>query len=207
MVDNIPLHMEAFNAFLARRRLPPLTEETRAAIDGKRNRDVFPIALGRPMTDEEALACADEKEQIYRDLSRGRLVPRPGLVKLLGMARTRDIPVAIATSAPVENVRHTLAEIGLTDVFPHIARGDDVPRGKPHPDVFLLAARLIDVPPGACVAFEDAPSGIVAAVAAGMTTVALGSSHSPAMLELHGARPHHVAADFTEYLSGPGSWL
>jgi sugar-phosphatase len=82
-----------------------------------------------------------------------------------------------------------------------------VGRGKPFPDVFLAAARLIDVRPEECVAFEDAPSGIVAACAAGMTCVAVGTTHSPEMLAAHGAAPHHVVRDFDEYLAHAGSWL
>ena len=88
-----------------------------------------------------------------------------------------------------------------------IARSDDFGRGKPFPDVFLGAARLIDVAPRECVAFEDAPSGIMAALAAEMRCVAVGSTHTPAMLAAHGAAPDHNVADFDEYLAGPGAWL
>ena len=57
------------------------------------------------------------------------------------------------------------------------------------------------------MAFEDAPSGIQAARAAGMICVAVGSTHTPEMLALHGAAPDHNVADFEEYLLGPGAWL
>jgi HAD superfamily hydrolase (TIGR01509 family) len=207
LVDNIPFHMEAFGLFVERHGLPPLDEVKRARIDGKRNSDVFPIVFDRPLSADEVTRYADEKEQLYRHLSRGRLVPRPGLLRLLDRADALGLPVAVATSAPLENVRHTLAELGLAARLTRIARSDDFGRGKPFPDVFLGAARLIGVAPSDCVAFEDAPSGIMAARAAAMTCVAVGSTHTPEMLAEHGALPEHMVADFEEYLNGPGRWM
>ena len=83
VLDNIPFHMAAFATFVERHGLPPLDEEKRARIDGKRNRDVFPIVFDRELSDEEVMRFADEKERLYRELSRGRLVPRRGLLPLL----------------------------------------------------------------------------------------------------------------------------
>jgi hypothetical protein len=62
-----------------------------------------------------------------------------------------------------ENVAHTLRELGLAERLTRVVRSDQVPRGKPHPDVFLEAARVIGAPPERCVAFEDAPMGVKAA--------------------------------------------
>lgn len=207
LLDNIPFHMAAFATFVERHGLPPLDEEKRARIDGKRNRDVFPIVFDRELSDADVTRFADEKERLYRELSRGRLVPRRGLLPLLDALERRALPVAVATSAPIENVRHTLSELGLSERLTLIARSDEVGRGKPFPDVFLAAARLLEVPATDCVAFEDAPSGIQAARAAGMICVAVGSTHTPEMLALHGAAPDHNVADFEEYLQGAGAWL
>jgi beta-phosphoglucomutase len=207
IVDNIPFHMAAFSTFLARHGIPELSEEKRAAIDGKRNRDVFPIVFGHPLSDEDVLRFANEKEQLYRELSRGRLQPRPGFTRLLDRLRALGLPVAIATSAPAENVAHSLAELGLTQTFSRVARSDEVSRGKPFPDVFLRAAELIGVPPAHCLAFEDAPAGVVAARAAGMTCVAVGSTHSDEQMKSHGAAPDLEVASYEEYLAGAGQWL
>ena len=101
----------------------------------------------------------------------------------------------------------TLGELALADRLRAVVRSDTVPNGKPHPDVFLAAARLIDVPPAQCVAFEDAPSGILAARAAGMTCVAVTTTFAASVFEAHGARPDLSVANFDEYLAGPGAWL
>jgi HAD superfamily hydrolase (TIGR01509 family) len=206
LVDNIPLHMEAFATFCARHGLPPLSEEKRARIDGKRNHDVFPIVFERPLSDADVRRFADEKESLYRKLSRGRLAPRRGLLRLLDeLAEMRERRLAVATSAPAENVAHSLAELGLAGRFAHVVRSDEVARGKPSPDVFIEAAKRIGVPPAACVVFEDAPAGILGARNARMTCVAVGSTHSLDMLREHGAQPHFLVSDFEEYLNGPGA--
>ena len=88
-----------------------------------------------------------------------------------------------------------------------MVRADEVPRGKPHPDVFLAAARLLGVPAADCLAFEDAPAGVAAAKAAGMTCVGVTTSFSTAGLAAGGVAPDYTVKDFDEYLKGPGAWL
>lgn len=203
LVDNMELHTEAFADFMGRHGRPPLDDAQRARLDGKRNTDIFPELFGRDLPREELLALADEKEALYRALSRGRLVPLAGLARLLTLLAAGRIPVAVATSGPADNVRHTLAELGLAGRITEVVRGDQVARGKPHPDIFLAAAARIGVAPGECLAFEDSPSGVTAARAAGMVCVAVSTSFSEEVFRAAGAAPDHVVADFEPFLSGP----
>jgi beta-phosphoglucomutase len=207
LLDNMALHAEAFGIFVKRHALAEFGPDMRARLDGKRNRDIFPVLFGRALAEEELRRFSAEKEGLYRELSRGRLVALSGLDRLLERLHARGIPVAIATSAPPENVRHTLAELRLDTRLDRVVRADEVPRGKPHPDVFLAAARLLGVPPADCLAFEDAPSGVAAAKAAGMTCVGLTTSFDAAALASGGARPDFTVADFDGFLAGPGAWL
>lgn len=207
LLDNMAIHMQAFAIFVERHGLPPLTLESRRGLDGKRNREIFPVLFGRALPEAELRAFANEKEALYRELSRGRLAPLAGLGRLLSVLEARGLPAAIATSAPAENVRHTLGELGLGARLSRVARSDEVPRGKPYPDVFLAAARLIDVAPRECLAFEDAPLGVVAARAAEMTCVALTTTFSAADMAARDAEPQYSVADFEEFLAGPGAWL
>ena len=108
LAANMPLHEEAFRLFTDKHGLPRLTGEMRARLDGKRNRDIFPILFGETLAPEVLRAHADEKEALYRDLSKGRLVALPGLTRLLDALERRALPFALATSAPLENVTHTL---------------------------------------------------------------------------------------------------
>ncbi len=201
IVDNMPLHAEAFDLYVAAHGLPPLTMADRARFDGQRNRDIFPVLLGRELSAQELQACIDEKEGTYRELSRGRLRPHTGLPELLEHLAARGVPVAVATAAPPENVPHTLAETGLGDRLRVVVRADEVKNGKPAPDVFLEAARRIGADPRACLAFEDAPLGIRAARAAGMGCVAITTSFSAAAMAEHGAAPDLAVKDYAEFLA------
>jgi HAD superfamily hydrolase (TIGR01509 family) len=207
IVDNMPVHAEAFAIFVERHGLRPMTLDDRRRLDGRRNRDIFPDLFRRELTDAEQAAFADEKEALYRELSAGRLVPAAGLVRLLDHLDAHAVPVAVATSAPPDNVTHTLAELGLATRLTCIVRSDQVPRGKPFPDVFLAAAERLGVPAADCVAFEDAPIGVVAARNAGMTTVAVASSFSADVFLAPEVGADVVVRDFEEYLTGPGRWL
>jgi len=207
LLDNMALHAEAFAIFGRRHALPAFGEDMRERLDGKRNRDIFPVLFGRALAEEELRRFSAEKEGLYRELSRGRLVALAGLDRLLERLHARAIPVAVATSAPPENVRHTLSELGLAARLDRVVRADEVPRGKPHPDVFLAAARLLGVPAAECLAFEDAPAGVAAAKAAGMACAGVTTSFGAAALAGAGAAPDFTVADFDDYLSGPGAWL
>jgi HAD superfamily hydrolase (TIGR01509 family) len=207
LVDNMPIHAEAFSIFASRHGLPPLGPADRARLDGKRNRDIFPVLFARALDEQSVKAYSDEKEAIYRDLSRGRLAPLRGLPRLLAVLAERRIGIALATSAPEPNVAHSLAELGLESLGARVARSDLVPRGKPCPDVFLAAAVLLGALPEACLAFEDAPMGVAAARAAGMTCVALATTFSPEVLSALDPPPHAVVRDFDDFLEGPGRGL
>ena len=201
IVDNMPVHAEAFAIFVERHGLRPLTLDDRKRLDGRRNRDIFPDLFGRELTDAEQAAFAHEKEALYRELSVGRLAPAAGFLRLLDRLDAHAIPVAVATSAPPDTVAHTLAELGLTSRLTNIIRGDQVLRGKPFPDVFLAAAKRLGVPPVDCVAFEDAPIGVIAARNAGMTAVAVASSFPADVFLAPEVGAALVVRDFDEYLA------
>jgi beta-phosphoglucomutase family hydrolase len=203
LVDNMALHAEAFAEFMTRRGLPPLDEAQRARLDGRRNTDIFPDILGRELPREELISVSNEKESLYRTLSRGRLAPLAGLDRLLAILDASGIPIAIATSGPADNVRHTLAELGLAERITTIVRGDQVTRGKPHPDIFIAAAGRLGVPPQECVAFEDSPMGVAAARAAGMVCVALSTSFTADAFRAAGTVPDYVVPDFDAFIAGP----
>lgn len=206
LTDNMALHADAFGIFAERHGLI-LTSDLRGRLDGKRNRDIFPILFGRELSEGELGRYSKEKEALYRDLSRGRLAPLPGLLALLDRLAERRIPMVVATSAPAENVPHTLGGMSLAARLPLVVRSEEVPRGKPHPDVFLEAARRIGAEPGDCLAFEDAPMGVIAACAAGMTCIGVTTGFTPQGFAEHGAQAHATVADYQEYLARFGGWL
>lgn len=207
LVDNMHLHAQAFTAFAERHGLPALTMDVRRRIDGKRNSEIFPMLFEREMSMDEILAYEDEKEGAYRQLSKGHLVPVRGALTLLARLEAHGIVVAVATSSPAKNVFHTMAETGLDPLVRIVARGDEVENGKPHPDVFLLAADRLGVSPDACLAFEDAPLGVAAAIAAGMPCVGVTTTFTAEQFATHAPPPDATCRDYDDFLDGPGAWL
>ena len=81
------------------------------------------------------------------------------------------LPIAVVSGGPRASVLGSLGAVGVTDLFDLVVTADDVPHGKPAPDGYLLAMRLLEVSPEQCVAFEDSSSGITAAKLAGIPSI------------------------------------
>jgi HAD superfamily hydrolase (TIGR01509 family) len=96
---------------------------------------------------------------------------KPGAPELLDYLAGRGLPLAIATSSRAATVDRHLGLAGLRRHFAAVATRYDVARGKPHPDVYLEAARRLGVAPQRCIAFEDSPIGLSAAHAAGTMAI------------------------------------
>jgi sugar-phosphatase len=122
----------------------------------------------RPDLDDAAVeaAAAHQLDLQYEDLA--DVVPTTGSLDLLAGL---DLPWAIVTSADVRLAKARLGAVGIT--APVLVTVDDITRGKPDPEGYLLAARLLGVAPGRCLVVEDAPAGVAAGRAAGARVAAL----------------------------------
>ena len=114
---------------------------------------------------------------------------RRGIHVLPGAARAVSeigsvYPLAVASSSPRELIPVALQLAGFGDAFRAIVSSDEVERGKPSPDVYLLAAKRLGVDPDRCLAIEDSSNGIRAAVAAGMATIAVPTQAYPPSQEV-----------------------
>ncbi|MBS0530007.1 MAG: HAD family phosphatase [Proteobacteria bacterium] len=105
------------------------------------------------------------------DLLAQGLPLKPGTLELLDALRDAECPTAIVTSSSRRTAHRYLSLAGIRDRFDAILTGDDVTRGKPHPDLYLLAAEQLGVAPPVCIAVEDSSPGVTAAHAAGATTI------------------------------------
>ena len=92
---------------------------------------------------------------------------KPGIYELLDYLADRQIPYAITTASPNDRIRNHLGRLGLYDKFPHICTAHEVANGKPAPDIYLLGAKTIGVPPEYCLALEDSYTGLLSAYRAG----------------------------------------
>lgn len=147
---------------------------------GLRNETIIPTILRWSDDVRESAEIAERKEALYREIicQRG-IAPLPGVREFLAMLRNHGIPCAIGSSTPRLNITCALDMLKLEDSFSAIIAAEEVTRGKPDPEVFLLAARRLNRAPERCVVFEDAVAGIAAARAGNMKVVAIATT-SPA---------------------------
>lgn len=194
VVDSNGLHVESWKE-VARRHGFTCPDPEHIGKCGLRTRAVIRDLLRWPVSDEEADGIGFEKEELYREwIRRDGIRPIPGVLEFLSEARRLGIRCAVGSSAPRENVDLCLQALRLEGVFSATVSGADVRRGKPAPDIFLMAAERIGISPRNCLVFEDAPAGIAAAHAAGMRVVALLTSHRREEL----ADADVLASDFAE---------
>ena len=112
----------------------------------------------------------DCKERVLRHLAKNVPV-KTGAVEILGRCRLLGIKTAVASSSPLRQIENNLENAGMENCFDAIVSGDEVEKGKPAPDIFLLAAKRIGVLPEDCIVFEDSPHGIEGALRAEMKAV------------------------------------
>jgi beta-phosphoglucomutase len=194
LVDNMRYHSEAWVALSQRLGINATAERFEREFAGKKNEEILPLLLGRPVSPEELAQLAEEKETHYRKLYGPHLSLMRGAEPFITRLQGAGIRLAIATSAPTGNRTMVLDGLRIRSLFARVVGAEEVSRGKPSPDIFLAAAKAIDVEPSSCVVFEDAVNGIIAARAAGMVAVGITSTTPPEVLREAGA--HWVAPDF-----------
>lgn len=112
-------------------------------------------------------------------LDRSGIPVKPGLWDFLKVIEKHRLPIAVATSSDTKQVHMSLYAAGLHQRFSCIVTGDEVPKGKPAPDIFLKAAGRLGVLPHHCLVLEDSEAGVLAAKAAGMTILMIPDLKQP----------------------------
>ena len=149
-----------------------ITHNQFLATFGQRNQTVLAGWLGEDATEARMDRIGDAKEAAFRQFVRTRgCISLPGAVDWVKRLSLDGWRQAIASSAPRANIGVMLEALGIASHFDLIAASEDVTVGKPDPQVFLVAASRLDVPPSQCVVVEDAAAGVEAARRAGMPSV------------------------------------
>jgi beta-phosphoglucomutase len=176
LVDTYHAHFESWLT-MAKRAGLSFTEAEFAPTFGRTSREIIAHFWGQGRYNDAQIAELDrEKEAAFREIIAKDFPAMPGVHKLLTDLYVADWRIALGSSGPPENVELVLDRLGKADLFGTVVTGMDVTRGKPDPQVFLLAAQRSAVPPSRCVVIEDAQPGIAAAKAAGMAAVGLVST-------------------------------
>jgi len=163
---------------LLRRRGHRFTGQLKAAMMGLRPQPAFQKMIDHCGLDETWQRLAEESNAIFAELLGQHLQMLPGLGELLDALEAAGLPKAIATSSDRRLAESCLAAFGLKPRFEFLLTADDVEHGKPHPEIYLAAARRLDAAPGEVLVLEDSENGCKAAAAAGALTVAVPGDHS-----------------------------
>lgn len=191
VIDSSAQHERSWEILAGERNLPLPPDHFKKGF-GKKNEVIIPGILDWATEPALVKELADRKEAIYRELvATSGVSILPGAEQLLAALAEQAIPAAVASSTPRANLDAIFESTGLDRHFKAVACGDDVAHGKPAPDIFLLAASLLDLPPQDCLVIEDAHAGIEAAIAAGIPVLAVATTNP--LEDLHRA-DHAVAS-------------
>ena len=195
LVHNMHFHRRAWTSFLNQHGFG-LTEEEFEQQNYGTALEIIRRFFGEALPAAEVQRLAQEKEALYRQQYGPHLRALPGLREFLTVARAQGLRLALATAADAPNIDFTLDGLQLRPYFDAIIGAEQVRRGKPDPEVFLLAAAALGVAPAECLVFEDSMTGIEAARRAGMATVGLATTHVAP--ELQGLSLAQIAEDYTQ---------
>ena len=173
IVDNMAFHTKSWVAFFEQRGHTIDADEFFRNTAGRQGHEIMSHYMGQHLTKEESALLDEEKEALYRELYAPHLETVAGFDQLIEEAQEQGVKLAVATAAPPANIVFTLDGLDLRRHFDAVVGAADVARGKPNPDVFLLAAERCGAEPENCIVFEDAPLGVEAARRAGMRCVVL----------------------------------
>lgn len=196
LVDNMRFHTEAWGRMLEENGVKMNAHDFLVKTAGKTNREILPTVFGE-ISDKKIVELGERKEAIYRELFAPHRKAVRGAAKFLREAERLGVKMAVATAAPLDNVKFILDGLGLRRFFQAVTTADEITNGKPHPEIFLKSADKLGAAPPDCLVFEDAVGGFEAARRAGMKSVGIATVNSiedilqfDAVVEAH--------ADFSE---------
>jgi beta-phosphoglucomutase len=172
LVDTAELHFQAWLE-VCNEHGREFTRADFAATFGRRNPEIIAHLFGDRFTGREVEAFGDRKEVLYRAGASRGVTLLPSVAELLEALHQEGFGQAIGSSAPHANLELILEKTGVRRYFDALVGAEDTSRGKPDPQVFLLAAERLGAQPAKCVVFEDAVAGVEAARNGGMRCVAV----------------------------------
>lgn len=175
LTDTQSLHDQA-NAEILQSYGIPLTAKELTVWAGIPQRRVFEETFKKYNVDADIeKAIADKWELVKKRVTKVELIP--GVMKFIQDLYNDHIALAVASSCRFDFIEHILKKLNIEKYFSAVVSGHDLKNGKPHPDIFLNAAKEINVNPINCIVVEDAPSGVQAAKSAGMKCIAITTTH------------------------------
>jgi HAD superfamily hydrolase (TIGR01509 family) len=182
-----PLHFSIWQSYLRDYGLeidPPFYQQH---ISGKHNPDFLRQWLPQ-LSPQEIQQLSDDKEAYFCEVAQGQLQPLSGLITLLDWIGEKQLQSAVVTNAPRSNAEFMLQTLKIRSFWEIVIVSEELPWAKPHPFPYQEALRRLQVHPEEALVFEDSPSGIRSAIAAGIFTVGVSTTHSEQVLRQQGAK-------------------
>lgn len=182
VVHNDHYHVLAWQQFCDRIGRKTTENEVKSWF-GSTNKTILETIYQKNIPDDEADRLGNMKEETYRKLYKDHIKPLPGLKDFLKQVKTHLFKIALATSAPKENVDFVIGMTGLTNFFEVTTNASEIKNGKPDPEIFLKTSQKLKIDPKDCLVFEDSFQGIKAARDAGMKVIGVATSHKRSELK------------------------
>ena len=174
MVDSEGLHVEAWQVLFDREGIAVADEEHDHGV-GMVDADWIRWLFGRRGQQADAVWWSEAKREIYAGILKSNVRPFPGVQELVRRLHG-EFRLAIASNSWREDIETVVGALGVADRFRVLVGKQDVERHKPDPQIYLLAASRLGLPPAACTVVEDSVLGIQAAKAAGVRCIAVTNS-------------------------------
>ncbi|BAY16218.1 HAD family hydrolase [Anabaenopsis circularis NIES-21] len=194
IVNTDPIHYQAWQQMLASHSIEIDETFYKSRISGRLNPEIVKDILPQ-LSASEGQKFADDKEALFRQLA-SQLQPLDGFAELIAWTDTHQLKRALVTNAPRLNAEFMLEVLGIKEVFHTVILAEDCTAGKPDPVPYQVALNKLKINAENAIALEDSPSGIRAAVAAGILTIGIASTHDPQILQTVGA--FMAIPDFTD---------
>lgn len=176
LIDNNSFHRQTWEKYLEKIGKKISEEEFNANLNGRTNEDAIKYIFGKDISSEESLKHTLDKEALYREIYKPFIKPVAGLIDFLEKLKSKNIPMAIATSGIQPNIDFMFENIPIKKYFETVVNSSHIKKGKPDPEIYLKVASLLNVLPKNCLVFEDAAVGIKSAKAAGMKVIAVATT-------------------------------
>lgn len=176
IADTASYHLSAWQEIFQEMGVKFTKEDFRYSF-GQRNDTIIRNTMGEETSQEKIDAISGEKEASFRRRIEQNFKPLPGVIKLITSLKEHGFKIALASSAPIENIQLLSTGLGIENYFQTIISDKDVTEGKPSPQGFLLAAQRLGVEPKKCIVIEDSVAGVTAAKRAGMHCLAITNTH------------------------------
>ncbi len=194
IVNTDPIHYIAWQEMLRNYGIEIDEKFYKARISGRLNPEIVKDILPQ-LSPVSSAKFADDKEALFRQKAEN-LQPLNGFSELLAWTKTMNLKRALVTNAPKANAEFVLEVLGIKTAFDTVVLAEDCIAGKPNPEPYKVTLNNLGIQAENTIALEDSPSGIRAAVGAGIRTVGVASTHDLEVLHEVGA--FMVVPDFTD---------